>query len=155
MTDATDTFADIFKDAMVDAAHTLWDPDPNIQISYGHPGMNMLNDIVGFGRVSSEQEVAAYGPTRPREETLTLDVTFSIYRPGGPEMEKVATDRAYELLRQLARYVRITDTTVGGTVRDCFLTAHESDGSTDPETLSQGRLIEVMATFTAHARVRS
>lgn len=148
------TLAPGFKDAMVDVAHTLWD-GTDVQIAYGHPGQTQLNDIVAFGRVTSQQEAAAYGPLRPREETLTLDVIFSIYRPGGPEMEKTCTDRGYELLGQLENYVRATDTTVNGTVRECFLTSHESDGSTDPQTLSQGRLIEITATFTAHARIRS
>jgi hypothetical protein len=152
----TATVAPAFKNAMLAAAHTLWDQtEPDVQITFGHPGVQLNDDIVAFGKVTSDQEVAALGPTRPREETLTLEVLFSIYRVGGPEQEQICSDRGYELLGQLENYVRAIDTTVGGTVRDCFLTGHESDGASDPLVIAKGRAIEILATFTAHARIRS
>lgn len=152
---ASSTAAPDFKQAMVAAAHTLWDEtDPDVQIAFGHPGKTQADDIVAFGRLTSEQEPSAMAPTRPRTERLTLDVVFSVYRAGGPEMEQVASDRAYALLGQLEEHVRLTDTTLGGTVQFCFLTAHESTGSTDEQTLSRGRLIETTAVFTAQARIR-
>ena len=112
-------------------------------------------DIVAFGRISSSQEFAAYGSNRPREETLTIDVVVSVYRGGGPDMEQVASDRAYELLGELELYARVTDTTIGGTVRNCALVSHESEGATDPEILAAGRLIEITAQFVAQARITS
>jgi hypothetical protein len=51
------------------------------------------------------------------------------------------------------QYARVTDTTIGGAVRWCFLTQHTSQGHTDPQVLEQGRVIEISATFTALARV--
>lgn len=138
---------------MLTAAQALW--PTGVQVSFGHPGPSQSPNIVALLAVSSEQEPATYGTARSREETLTLTVMFSIYRAGGSEMEKVASDYAYQLLGDLERQVRMTDTTVGGAVRECFLVSHRSEGATDPETLASGRLIEVEAVFQAKARVRS
>lgn len=143
-----------FKAAFVAAANTLW-AGTDVQVSFGHPGQTQTDDIVAFGRVTSEQVMANYGSNRSRDETLTLDVVFSIFRGGGVEMEKVASDRGYELLTQLEEFARVTDTTIGGTVRYCFLASHESDGATDPEILAAGRLIEISAQFSATARITS
>lgn len=150
----TTTAAADFKDAFIQAAETLWAAE-DVQVAFGHPGQTQRDDIVAFGRVSAQQEVATQGTNRSREETLTIDVVLSMFRGGGPDMEKVASDRGYELLGQLERHVRMTDTTLGGTVRHCFLVSHESDGSTDPQILAAGRLIEITATFEAKARITS
>lgn len=148
------TRAQAFKQAMADAAHTLWDTaEADVQIAFGHPGKTQADDIVAFGRISSVQEPVTIGTRRSREETLTLIVVVSIFRAGGPEQEQIASDRAYKLLGDLENHVRKTDTTVGGTVRDCFLDSHESEGATDPDTIARGRLIEISASFTAHARI--
>lgn len=146
--------APALKDAFYTTAGTLW-AGSAVQVSFGHPGQTQADDIVAFMGVNSEQEFATYGSNRGREETLVLDVRVSIYRAGGAEQEKVCSDRAYELLGELEEYVRVTDTTLGGAVRHCFLLGHSSDGSTDPQILSQGRLIEIEAQFVAKARVTS
>lgn len=151
---AVSTVAPAFKNAFAAAAESLW-TNTDVQVAFGHPGMTQAGDIVAFGRIASAQEFAAYGSNRPREETLTLEVVFSIYRGGGPEMEKVASDRAYALLGELELYARVTDTTIGGTVRHCSLLSHESDGATDPEILAAGRLIEITAQFVAQVRITS
>ena len=58
------------------------------------------------------------------------------------------------LIAELEQYARVTDTTIGGTVRECFLTNLQIAG-TPPELVAGGRLVEAQATFTAHARIRS
>lgn len=151
---ASASVAAAFKDGFVAAAEALW-AGTDVQVAFGHPGQSQADDIVAFGRVSTEQDVATLGSNRSREETLTLDVVFSIFRGGGPDMEKVASDRGYALLGQLETFARVTDTTIGGTVRHCFLVSHESDGSTDPQILAAGRLIEITAQFRAQARITS
>jgi len=152
--DDTATLAGKFKQAFYDAAVDLLAGD-SVGVSFGHPGTNQTNDIVAFLGVRVEQDPATFGTNRSREEVLTLTVVISCYRGGGAALEKVCSDRAYELLRILETYVRVTDTTLGGVVRHCFLTAHESDGATDPRSLAKGRTIEIAAVFTAHARVSS
>lgn len=133
-------------------AQTIW-AGTDVQVSFGHPGMTQADDIVSFGALETEQDVAAYGTNRAREETVTLEVLISVFRAGGAEMEKVASDRAYELLAALEQYVRVTDTTVNGTCRHCFLVSTQSDGASNPEVLSRGRVIEVTARFQAKARI--
>lgn len=149
---STFTAAADFKEALYNAAVTLW-ADTDVQVSYGHPGMSQSDDIVAVMDVRSGQNPATLSTNRTREEELRCTVMVSIYRGGGPEQEKVCTDRAYELLGALENYVRTTDTTLGGVVRHCFLESHESDGSTDPNVLGGGRLIEVSAVFVAANRI--
>lgn len=146
--------APAFKDAFVAAARTIWS-GTDVQVSFGHPGQSQADDIVAFMGCVSEQEPATYGTRRQREETLVLDVVVSVYRGGGTEAETVASDRAYELLGALEQYVRVTDTELGGAVRHCFMVGHSSSGSTDPDVLASGRLIEINAQFAAKARISS
>ena len=148
------TQAAAFKSAMIAAAHTLWDgSDTAVDIVNGHPGVTQVDDIVSFGEVTAEQEPGVIGPRRQRRETLTLEVVFSIYRAGGRDMEQVAFDRAYALLGELERHVRVTDTSLGGVVEHCFLIGHASDGATEPGVISKGRLTTLVARFQADARI--
>ena len=124
-----------------------------VQVDFGLPGTFSAWDIIQIGRISSRQDPAALGSNRPREQQLDLTVTISCYRGGGADQERVCSDRAYQLLRMLADEVHHSDTTLGGVVRWCFLTADESDGATDPADAANGRTIAVVATFTAAARV--
>lgn len=146
--------APAFKDALFTVCQTLFAGD-GVQVSFGHPGQSQINDIVAVTRVSSQQEPITLTPRRTREETLTAEVVFSVYRGGGPDMEQVCSDRAYALLAELEEYVRVTDTSLGSVVRHCFLVSTDSDGMTDEAFLANGRLIEVTATFEAVARITS
>jgi hypothetical protein len=147
----TTTNANAFKVALVAAIRSV--VDPAVLVTYGHPGMANEADMIGVSRVTSTQAVATLGTNRSREETLTVEVQISCYRRGGVEQELVAGAQAYALLGLIERQVRMVDTTVGGTVRQCFLTSHEADGETDPVELAEGRCIEIVATFTAQARI--
>lgn len=154
----TATVAATFKNNFFTSVQALMAAGPDtayVLTCFGQPGTLEPEDIVSFGRLSVNQTSATISPNRTRDEMLTLDVDISCYRGGGPEMEQVASDRAYELLRMIEQQVRVTDTTVGGTVRWCFLTSHDSTGATDPAMLEQGRAIDITATFTALARITS
>ena len=142
-----------FKDAAYTIGVALW--PSGVQVTFGHPGVTQLDDIVAFMDVSASQEPATFGTNRSREETLELKVMFSCFRAGGPDMEKVAFDRAIELQAQLETAFRVTDTTTGGSVRECFLTDIRVSSATDEQTLSKGRLVEIEATYTAKARVKT
>lgn len=154
---STATAADEFKYNFFSAIKDLMATTPdtaNVLVVYGYPDTYVPEDVIEFSTVSSVQ---SYGPSsgtnRSRDETLTLDVFITCQRGGGQEMELVCAQRAYQLLRMIETYARVTDTTIGGTVRWCFLTQQQSMGHTDPTVLEQGRVIEITATFTATARV--
>lgn len=123
-----------------------------VLVALGAPASLEPDDLVSFGRSESEQNVAALG-NRSREEMLTQEVQISCFVAGGDEAERAAHDRAYYLLGLIETYCRKTDTTVGGTVRQCFLVSHESDGATPPDYLDKGRVIEIVARFQAYARI--
>lgn len=152
----TSSVAGAFKDAFVAIAETIWVPATSaVLVSFGHPGQSQPDDIVGFLDVRTEQDFATLGTARERNEIIQLDVLVSCYRGGGPEAEKVASDRAYELLGLLEASVRTTNITVGGTVMECWLISTDSSGRTDPNEIANGRTIEVTATFQARARIRN
>ena len=150
------TAAQAFKAALVAAMQTLVvDRDPQVLVSFGHPGQDMANwaDLVAFTDTDSEQETATMGTNRSRNETLTQTVQISCYRPGGADQESVASAAAYGLLELLEHHVRVTDTTLGSLVLWCFLTSHRCTGETAPDLLMDGRTIDIEATLTARARV--
>ena len=125
-----------------------------VQVSYGHPGMHQAAEMIAFLELSGTAEVATISSRRQMDETLELTVTVSVWYGGGDSDLDAAT-RAYELLAGVENYARVTDTTVGGTVRHCFMTSHTSPGQTPAEFLADGRLMEVSAVFTARARITS
>ena len=147
-----------FKKALVAATSAMMAAQEGTQdvlVCFGLPGTFTPEDIIAFGQLVSAQEPATMSTNRSREEVITLEVAISCFRGGGEESELPAAERCYELLRMIERHTRMTDTTVGGTVRECSLTSHTSDGATPGDVASAGRVIEVTATFTARARVRA
>lgn len=155
---ASATIAADFKNNFYAAVRDLMAAGPDtayVLVAFGQPGTFDPDDIVSIARVSEQQTEATISTNRTRNETITLEVLISCYRGGGPEMEQVASDRAYQLLRMIETQVRVTDTTVGGTCWWCFLQSHESAGATDPALIDQGRTIEITAMFEARARITS
>lgn len=147
-----------FKSAFYEAIKALFAGDPDtehVYVVFGQPATYNPDDIVSFGRITAGQDAATMGTNRSREESLTLDVTVSCFMGGGEESEIASAQRAYELLRRIEHYVRMTDTTLGGVVRMCVLTSHESEGATPEEIISEGRVTEVVATFAARARIQA
>lgn len=145
-----------FKKALFETTKNLMESNPDTEHVYvcpGTPGTFNPEDIIAFGRFSVAQATATLGARRSREETLTVEVTISCFRGGAEEGELPSQERALELLGVIERYVRRDDTTLGGVVRQCFLTNVESDGATPEEFLAQGRAVDVTATFTAQNRV--
>lgn len=152
------TVAIAFKEAFYNAAKALMAGNhetEQVYVVFGQPATIDPDEIISLGFVGAGQEKATMGSNRAREETLTLDVQISVVRGGAEEAEIEASRRCYELLRMLEYQVRMTDTTVGGTVRECFLTSHESPGATPEDVMHNGRMIDVLATFTAKARIRN
>lgn len=149
------TAADEFKLKFFEGARDLMAADPatrEVAVTYGAPGSLDPEDIVSFLDVRSDQSAATIGQ-RARDEDLEITVAISCFRGGLEDMELVCARRAYQLLRMLDYYVRKTDTTLGGTVLWCFSLGHESAGQTDPQLISQGRVIEITARFLAKARI--
>jgi hypothetical protein len=150
----TSTVASQYKSAFYAVAQTMFAADPQVLVSFGHPGLQNQDDMILFLGVKSQQVEAAMGATqRSRWETLELDLFISSYRAGELDNDKVPSDRVYSLLGQLENYVRTTDSSLGIGLQQCFLTAHDSTGSTDPQVLAHGRMVDCTATFTALVRI--
>lgn len=152
---STATHADDFKVSFYEAVKGMFALDPETEqvlVTYGAPANYSPPDIVSFLDLTAEQVMATMG-NRGREETLLITVSISCLVNGGQEAELLAAQRAYYLLRTIEYYARVTDTTIGGSVRHCFLERHTSSGQTDPALIAQGRVCEIVADFRAQARV--
>lgn len=123
-----------------------------VQVSYGHPGSTMVEDLVAVMGVIAEQEVTTLATTRPRAETLRITVVVSCYRGGGPEVQQIVTERAYALLAYVESSIR-TDPTIGGTVWRSLLESADMVEADDPDVLAQGRVTEISAVINAAARL--
>ncbi|MHC6176238.1 hypothetical protein [Glutamicibacter sp. X7] len=146
-----------FKAALYQACKDLLAADPDtkdVLVCPGTPGSFQPADIVAVTRLEVQQDFAAMGTNRSREETLAVDIVFSCLIEGDGEQELPAQQRAFDLLGKIEHHVRMTDTTLGGTVRHCLLTGVQTDGQTPDEYLHAGRGVDVIATFTARNRVR-
>lgn len=155
MADTIATAAAAFKGALFDIAVDLWKDDHDeLLVSYGATGTNVPDDYVVFGDLASGQEDATFSPERSRDETLTLDVEFYIFRPGVEEAEREAVDYLYARLGELERYVRMTDPRLGGVVERCKLASHRSTTAEYKTNAGAGRLAAAVATFEAFVRIR-
>jgi hypothetical protein len=142
------------KDALYQISVNLFQDDPQVLVSFGHPGTQTNSDLIAWLGIRTQQAEGPFSNSnRGREETVEVDVLVSSFRVGEADNDKVASDRAYSMLGQIENYVRTTDTTLGQLVRSCFLTSTSSHGATEPALIANGRTIDVLATFTAHVRI--
>lgn len=128
-------------------------------VCMGLPSTLTPNEIVSIGNINAGQDVATLSASnRGREETLQIEVTFTVWSGGGDEVEPLIEARVFELVSQLEQAVHYirgdgTDpTTLGGAVRQCFLTALTQDSMPTNEEAA-GREAVAIATFTAKARI--
>lgn len=141
-----------FKQAMQTACADLF-PDDTM-VSWGHPGKTHPRRMVMLMDLASAQDMATLGTNRSRNETLTLRILFVVVLNGsGWQAQRDADLAAMAMLGQLEQFCRVTDTTVGGTVRECFLTSYDLAGFTPAEEVSAGWRSYLEAVFTAQARV--
>jgi len=139
------------KAALFALCQTLY-PAP-IQVAYGHPGTDLESDIVSVGSVRATQKIATMSPQRNREETISVDVVFSSFAGGGPEVQQTVTERAYALCALLENYLQTTDYTLSGTARLARVTGADLYESDDAELLALGRLSELTATVHVEVRI--
>lgn len=153
---STATTADDFKLQFYTSVKDMFRLDPafeQVLVTFGAPANYSPPDIVSFLDLVADQSSATIGVGRGREESIVLTISISCVVNGGQEAELLAAQRAYALLRAIEYHARRTDTTIGGTVRHCFLERHQSSGQTDPALIAQGRVCEIVADFRAQARV--
>lgn len=150
---STFTAAPALRTALIAACRTLF-AGTEWEVFSGVPGGGYVPprslEVQG---VETDQSAAAFGSSRQREETLTIDVLIGISEGGSDEIDDVITAEVYEALGKLEHHLRVTDTTLGGVVRECMLTRTTQVGATEDQ-IAQGRFIEITATFTAKNRIR-
>lgn len=87
------------RNALHARALALWPQDTQpVRVSYGHPGVNLPDQLVMVGNPTSDQGYGPMGTARNRDETVSVPVTFSVWVGGGAEAQRLATDAANALL---------------------------------------------------------
>lgn len=151
---ATSTAAYRFKAALFDAATTLWvRAHPELLVAWSTIGTNVPDEYLLVLGTESDQEPATLSTNRSREETVRLETQWFVTRWGEIDAAREAEDYLYARLGELERYVRMTDTTLGGVVRHCFLVAHVTDTRSFQGAQGHGHLASAMATFEAKIRI--
>jgi hypothetical protein len=130
---------------------------PGTYASYGDPGFYQVNEIVVAGNQKVQITRPTSANTRPREEQVDTDVIFSVFAPGGPDQQQVATERAYALLGTFADYFKTKpNETLSGACREAWVSAYDlvESISVHPDTDEVvGRVSEITAIVTSHARI--
>lgn len=150
------TAAYSFKEALYNAGVELWkDSHPEFLVSWGAVGANVPDYYVEFHGTDSGQEGGSLsGSNRSRDETLRLETQWFATVWGEVNAAREADQYLYARIRELEYYVRQTDTTLGGTVRECFLASHVTDDvEINNQDLGSGRLAAALAVFEAKVRI--
>ena len=152
---STVTVAYQFKAALFDAATSLWATShPEMLVNWGAlAGPNRPDDHVLFLGTDSDQVPATLSTNRSREETLHVELQFFVTRWGEVEAAREADEYLYARIGDLERYVRMTDTTLGGVVRHCFLVSHITDARSFMKNNLAGHLAAAIVRFEAKARI--
>lgn len=141
------------KSAMYSVAKSLY-TDPTTYVVSGLPSSTSYPEIVSIGDVRVEELPATLtAGSREREELITVTVEITVAGGGLDDRQDALDQRAWALLGLLERYARITDTTFGGIVRECFMTEVDQTGVPVSIGTAQGREAVLRATFTAKGRV--
>lgn len=153
MTDPTSTVAGDLVAALQAAIITAVN-DPDVLVVVGFPWPQTALDIISVGDVKSNQTTATMTPQRTRDEVLTVDVTVSVFRPGGQEQALPVIQRAYALLGLIGHHFRMDVPTLGIDIWECLLTDHQMSSQPFSSDTAEGRTTEIAATFTTKARIR-
>lgn len=152
---STTTVAYKLKAALFDAATNLWAAShPELLVNWGAlAGPNIPDEYVLFLGTDSDQIPATLGTNRSREETLHVELQFFVTRWGEVNAAREADDYLYARIGELERHVRMTDTTLGGVVRHCFLASHNTDARSFMKNNLAGHLAAALVRFEAKARI--
>lgn len=140
-----------FKEALFNLADSLF-ADP-VLVCWGHPGINLPDDIVGIRDATNEEVWAALGAQRKNEQ-LEQQVVVSCWS-GGTD-QKAVTQRAFGYLNTLDGGIRkpTGDPTLGGLVSVASITRVQLTESNPLITdMAAGRVAELVVTISATKRL--
>jgi hypothetical protein len=131
---------------------------PPVLASYGAPGIDQPDIIVGVGNAETEIERPAAATSRPREEVTTLTVIFSVFAGGDETVQELVTETAFAMLGTFADYFKTKpNETLGGACREAWVSSYTLDEAvaTAPNdtTVITGRVAEITAVLTVKARI--
>lgn len=132
-------------------------PQP-VLVSYGAPGPNQPDVIIGVGNAEVQIERPVAGTTRPREEVFTLTVVFSIFQGGGPEVQQTVTELAFAMLSTFGDYFKTKpNETLGGNCREAWVSSYDLDETVavapSNSNAITGRVAEITSVLTVKARI--
>ncbi len=96
------------KAALVTVCRTLW-PDP-VVVFYGPCGTDEPDDYAEILDVTFEEGAPRMAPLRKRWHAFSITGRLNVYDGGGTEVQQTVTERALDMLAELADYLQDTGT---------------------------------------------
>lgn len=133
------------KVALVAACQSLW-PQP-VLVTYGPAGSYEAPDQVEILGLEFTEDAPRIGTLRRRWHKFTIDGRITIDRGGGAEVQQIATERALDMLDELAAYLQDSGVvgsgrnTLGGTVH--WSRVSEFQLREEPDDVVEGRDAQV------------
>lgn len=146
-----------FKQAFFTTAREFFkESHPELEIVRGLVGASHPSEYVQILGTTTDHDAATMGSNRTREETVTLETQWFVFRYGEVDADQEAEDYLFARLGELEQHIRVTDITLGGVVRQCLLSAISTDSARIEEAgTSQGRVSAAIATWEAPIRIRN
>ncbi|QPE05310.1 hypothetical protein IT882_04375 [Microbacterium schleiferi] len=116
----------VLKKALFDAAVSVFQTSaPEFEQNWGR-AIRARGQWANWVGGDTDQQPGPFAPTKPRDETLRVQVEFWAVRSGPIGAAREAEEYLYDRVGELEEYVR-ENTTLGGVARHCFLSRIEVD----------------------------
>lgn len=146
-------------DALFDACQQLY-AAAGALVTFGQPGDYLPDLIVAVMECRTPILRPTQGTGRSREKAAEIDIVFSVFAAGGPEVAQAANAAAWEAADQLETWLRADpNQRLGGACRDAWVSNcvatpdiawDRVDGIAAP--IPAGRVVAVTATVRADIR---
>lgn len=145
-----------FKQAFFEAATEHFAELEEFQVVRGLVGANIPQKYMQILGTRVRHDAATMGSNRTREEVIELETQWYVFEYGTEDADRAAEDYLFARLGSLEEHIRVSDITLGGVVRQCFLGEVATDERRIEEAGTyQGRLAAAIAIWEAPVRLRN
>lgn len=130
------------------------EPNPEFEVIRGLLGAKIPEQYMQVLGTTSELDAATMSSNRTREMVVRLETQWFVFRYGEVDADREAEDILFTRLRDLEQHIRVNDITLGGVVRECFVSSVATDSASVEEAgTSQGRLAAAIVIWEAKIRI--
>lgn len=148
-------------DALYNVCVGLYAAQPHTVVSYGDPGNYQADLVVAMMAIRLPITAPTMGTGRSREKTAEIDILFSQFLNGGPEVQATAVQAVFAAADRLEAYFRTKpNEELSGNCRAAWVTdmqlaapqiAYQPDDNGGHTPI--GRIADLTVTVTAAVRI--